>query len=399
MSVLVTADTYIHYVVTINGNSYSVSYSGGKLSYNAIIPNEDLCFFKEVWVAESRSAIAPLSSQGTLAKNAYLGFFFNETFTEFDNATDAIKHFDLNYIGLDMNVERGGNNQKKFILKPKGSNYSSFELRHASSGIQTTAPLIAMMNYYAQAFDFKLAQKRSIIDLLFEKNLTTQYRPEMELTDMPKYVHIHIEEPELSLDPTSQIQMLNEIIRLAFYSKVDSREIGLVLATHSPYIINSLNLLMKAHDCKTDIDGAHVGYDDLSVYQILSGGVADLKVKNIHYVNTDRLSEDDENTTSLSEFDLTEDNTQFVVGYKEGYASFCGNPFNLSVVNYDTYIGRYTGTKISDGKRRCDFILTDTDTYNIILLCEVTSSIGGIENLSRPIEKTQKDGTRTVVFR
>lgn len=98
----------------------------------------------------------------------------------------------------------------------------------------------------------------------------------------------------------------------------------------------------------------------------------------------------DENTTSLSEFDLTEDNTQFVVGYKKGYASFCGNPFNLSVVNYDTYIGRYTGTKISDGKRRCDFILTDTDTYNIILLCEVTSSIGGIENLSRPIEKTKK---------
>lgn len=292
MSVLVTADTYIHYVVTINGNSYSVSYSGGKLSYNAIIPNEDLCFFKEVWVAESRSAIAPLSSQGTLAKNAYLGFFFNETFTEFDNATDAIKHFDLNYIGLDMDVERGGNNQKKFILKPKDKNYSSFELRHASSGIQTTAPLIAMMNYYAQAFDFKSAQKRSIIDLLFEKNLTTQYRPEMELTDMPQYVHIHIEEPELSLDPTSQIQMLNEIIRLAFYSKVDSREIGLVLATHSPYIINSLNLLMKAHDCKTDIDGAHVDYDDLSVYQILSGGVVDLKVKNIHYVNTDRLSED-----------------------------------------------------------------------------------------------------------
>ena len=98
----------------------------------------------------------------------------------------------------------------------------------------------------------------------------------------------------------------------------------------------------------------------------------------------------DENTTSLSEFDLTEDNTQFVVGYKEGYASFCGNPFNLSVVNYDTYIGRYTGTKISDGKRRCDFILTDTDTYNIILLCEVTSSIGGIENLSRLLKRPKK---------
>ena len=30
----------------------------------------------------------------------------------------------------------------------------------------------------------------------------------------------------------------------------------------------------------------------------------------------------DENTTNLSEFDLTEDNTQFVVGYKEGTRLF-----------------------------------------------------------------------------
>ena len=30
----------------------------------------------------------------------------------------------------------------------------------------------------------------------------------------------------------------------------------------------------------------------------------------------------DEKTTSLSEFDLTEDDTQFVVDYKKGYASF-----------------------------------------------------------------------------
>lgn len=292
MNELVTPKTYICYVVTINGNAYTVTYSQGKLSYNASMPNEDLCFFKEVWVAESRSAIAPLSSQGALAKNVNLGFFFNETFAEFDDATDAVKHFDLNYIGLDMNVLRGGNNQKKFMLKPKDSSYSPFELRHASSGIQTTAPLIAMINYYAQAFDFKLAQKRSIIDFLFEKDLTTQYRPEMELAEMPKYVHIHIEEPELSLDPTSQIQLLNEIVRLAFYAKKNDRNIGLVLATHSPYLTNSLNLLMKAHDCHTDIGGAHVDYNEMSVYQIESGIVQDIKMRNIHYVNTDRLSED-----------------------------------------------------------------------------------------------------------
>lgn len=106
----------------------------------------------------------------------------------------------------------------------------------------------------------------------------------------------------------------------------------------------------------------------------------------------------DENTTSLSEFDLTEDDTQFVVDYKKGYASFCGNSFNLSVVNYDTYISKFNGTKIADGRRRCDFIMTDTDADSIIVLWEVTSSLGGIENLSRPIKKPKKDGTTMVAF-
>lgn len=292
MSALMSADTYIRYTASVNGHAYYVEYTGWKLSYNADIPNSDLCFFKEVWVAESRSVIAPLSSQGSLAKNSNLGFFFNETFSEFDDATDAVKHFDINCVGLDMNIVRGGNNQKKFILAPKDDSYQQFELRHASSGIQTTVPLVSLIYYYATTFDFKQAQKRSIIDYLFEKDLTTKYSPEMELSDMAKLVHIHIEEPELSLDPTSQIKLLNEIIRQAFYTKTEDRNIGIVMATHSPYIVNALNLLMKAHDCGTDIDGAHIGYEDLSVYHIISGKIQNLKIQNMHYINTDRLSED-----------------------------------------------------------------------------------------------------------
>ena len=116
------------------------------------------------------------------------------------------------------------------------------------------------------------------------------------------------------------------------------------------------------------------------------------------FYGVDRRCICDENITSLSEFDLTEDDTQFVVDYKKGYASFCGNSFNLSVVNYDTYISKFNGTKIADGRCRCDFIMTDTDADSIIVLCEVTSSLGGIENLSRTIKKPQKDGTTKVAF-
>jgi len=289
---LVDNKSYIEYRIEVNGHPYFIKYENGKLLTPDSIPNEDLVFSKEVWMSEMRSAIAPLSSRGSLAKNASLGFYFDETFNEFDIATDAMKRFNLSYVGLDMEVAKGGNNQKKIILKPKDGSYSSFELRHASSGIQTTAPLLAMVNYFATEFSFKAAQKRNIIDFLFEKDLTTKYHPEMELADIPGYVHLHIEEPELSLDPTSQLHFFNEIVRQSFYGTADDRNMGLVITTHSPYMVNHLNLLIKAHDCNTEIDGAHLDYGMLSIYHIQGGCLRDLKLQNMHFVNTDRLSQD-----------------------------------------------------------------------------------------------------------
>ncbi|MCM1034564.1 MAG: ATP-binding protein [Paludibacter sp.] len=289
---VVNKDSFIEYIAHINGHNYSIKYENGRLQTPSSIPNEDLVFMKEVWVSEMRSAIAPLAAKGSWAKNASLGFYFDETFSEFDEATELVKQFGLNYIGLKMNVIKGGNNQKKYELNPIDGSYGKFELRHASSGIQTTVPLMVLVQYYADVFSFKAAQKRNIIDLLYEKDLTTQYHPDMELADVPNVVHLHIEEPELSLDPTSQIRFFNELVKIAFEQKSDNRQIGLVMATHSPYIVNDLNLLIKAHDCQKTIDGAHLDYDNIAVYQLEEGRCQNLKMNNLHFINVERLSED-----------------------------------------------------------------------------------------------------------
>lgn len=289
---IVNNNSYINYTFSINNHKYELRYEDGKLSNIDTIPNSDLLFAKEVWVSEMRSAIAPIISRGSFAKNASLGFFFDETFKDFDIATDRVNHFDLDYIGLQMNVVKGGNNQKKLMMKPNDDSYEPFELRNASSGIQTTAPLIAMVNFFSNEFSFKAAMKRNIIDFLYEKDLTTKYHPEIELADLPNLVQMHIEEPELSLDPTSQIRFINEIIRHSFLLKSKDRNVELMFATHSPYIINNLNLLLKAFDCGKSVDGASLDYNDVSVYLLQNGTICDLKIKNIHYINTDRLSED-----------------------------------------------------------------------------------------------------------
>ena len=66
----------------------------------------------------------------------------------------------------------------------------------------------------------------------------------------------------------------------------------LAVATHSPYIINQLNLLMKAYDSGKDVEGASLNYSDLGVYRIIDGKVLDIKVENAHLVNPDYLSDD-----------------------------------------------------------------------------------------------------------
>jgi predicted metalloenzyme YecM len=65
----------------------------------------------------------------------------------------------------------------------------------------------------------------------------------------------------------------------------------IMMATHSPYLINHLNLLIKANDKDKLIEGAKLSYDDLSAYQVVNGKIIDLKIKNERLVNTNPLSD------------------------------------------------------------------------------------------------------------
>ena len=85
-------------------------------------------------------------------------------------------------------------------------------------------------------------------------------------------------------------------------------------------------------------------------------------------------------------FDLIDADTNFIVSRGIGDASFLNSKEELiSVIKYDRYIELFDGTKVSDGKRKCDFVLNDDRGSSIVLFCEITSYFGNIENLSAPI--------------
>lgn len=283
--------SYILYEVSINDHTYSLEYKDGTLNTKETnnIPNKDLVFLKESWISESRNIIPLWTSKASSNKRSDLGFYFHETQSDFDKATDNLQSVAMNFIGMNLAITKQGG-KKKYYISPNDGHYKEIELKYASSGVQTSAPLITLINYYSKAFSFKDAGRRSILDYLYEQDRLSSYRPDMEISEMGKIVHIHIEEPELSLFPTSQCQLIDDMVRLAFIDKTEDRSIGLMIATHSPYIINYLNVILYQNKSKR----AALSAQDMAVYRIFDGRLQSLLVQTQdgrYLVDTSDLTE------------------------------------------------------------------------------------------------------------
>lgn len=264
---------FIRYAVEVNGHEYYIEYTNGKMNAAGAqnIPNEDLLFLKESWVSESRNVIPVWVSKSSLNKKAELGFYFHETLSDFEKATEAMHDISMEYVGMNMYVV-GQNGKKKYYVTPLDESYSPIELKYASSGIQTSAPLIALVNYFSKSFSFKDAGRRSILDYLYDQDRLSTYRPDMEISEMKKKIQIHIEEPELSLFPNAQCKMIDDIVRIALMESSDDRDVELMLATHSPYIVNYLNILLNQNK-----EGrARVEANQIGVYRIFEGKLQNL---------------------------------------------------------------------------------------------------------------------------
>lgn len=194
-------------------------------------------------------------------------------------------------------------------------------------------------------------------------------------------IHLMIEEPELSMFPTAQRSSLNMLIDKCLNG---NKYMTLTLATHSPYIINHLNLLLKAFDKGVKIENAALDYHKTEVYVVEHGMVKSIKVQNAHLINTDYLSDDineiyneydklDEITmidllkrelpshyklhrtivdvpyeiTAEEHFDLTDRGLTSIVDYKTGNISFDhSNRTEVQVINYEAYLIGLEGNKI-----------------------------------------------------
>lgn len=285
-------DSYIRYEVTTDsGNVYTIEH--GKTKRKIELPEinkADLSFWKESFVSENRNVIPAWTANALTNKNASLGFYFHETMNDFAQAVKEDKEYDLSYLGLKLTVKHPKGRPTKLMVSPSDDAYTPIELTEASSGIQTSTPLSVIVQHFAKDYSFKNAFRRSVLDYLYDNELLTKFSPVIELADLPKYVHIHMEEPELSLFPDAQCRLIDDLVKNASIATANDRHMSIIMATHSPYILNYLNVLLHQHAKGR----AHIDAANMAVYRIYDGSAQDL------------MSEDDKGNTIVDTYDLTE---------------------------------------------------------------------------------------------
>lgn len=224
---------------------------------------------------------------------------------------DCHKHYDQEHkveildLGVNYYFDASAKERNDKITHANGVTYN-IPLYDASSGLQSVVPLVVLMEYlttqyfqnYGKETSFLKKNKmdellvnlcdrllpknteRTVLErfsdtkLLYQsgdasaKETLTRLTEIFESLSQPHSISFILEEPEQNLYPQTQVDVLKNIITCCNRNNQNSA----VVTTHSPYVINYLNVLLRRPVDSSDCISA----DDLSVHLIHDGGLLNL---------------------------------------------------------------------------------------------------------------------------
>ena len=275
MGKMFTKNSILIYRMVMDADvSYEVRIENGKL-FVPSIAKEHLLFCKASFISENRNVIPTWTQKAWKNKGATLGFYFHETNEDFGCASEGEKELIMDFVGMKMIITHPKGKPTRYQIVPTDGHHAPIELIEASSGIQTSAPLALIVDYFAKDFSFKEAFNRSVMSYLYEMENLSKFKAVSEPTSLPKIVDVHIEEPELSLFPDAQCKLIEKIFYTALHAKND-RTLNMMMATHSPYILNNLNIVLN----QTNEQRARLNNNNTAVYRIYEGEIQDLLMQD-----------------------------------------------------------------------------------------------------------------------
>lgn len=275
-------DTYIKYV----GEAYTFEYKEERLYISKRRSDAEYLLPKVMYIPAERNFMVAIE-QAEKVRNLPPSLVTLQE--EYLKALGSMKEpFPL----LDgFAIEYNKQNKIAYIVKDK----SKVRAHKGASGLQSLLPLLLVSSYLSSSISNgptttlsadERATLRKKIERIQEDSSLSDHLKKIIIEDLskvitPRCIWCIVEEPEQNLYPLSQKEVLLALLR----NRQNSRGSGLVMTTHSPYIINYLSICVKAHQvahgASPDIiakvekiipQASLLAPQDLSIYEIDEDG-------------------------------------------------------------------------------------------------------------------------------
>ena len=203
--------------------------------------------------------------------NAKFPYHLEDTFLNFNHAMKSFpKGFTIESTDVVLTQENTIFGVMSYYISNKKEGDSPFhiEFQNASSGTKTVSFVELITHFYTHShlFDFNEVLENQYKRLGIGGDGIKQWQDKKTLS-------IFIEEPELSLFPSAQRRLLNRLVRDCFAeNKQENCVTNLAFATHSPYILTSLNNLLLAGEIGKNSDKKDVVHNIISKEYWLTAG-------------------------------------------------------------------------------------------------------------------------------
>lgn len=241
------------------------------------IPADQLSLEKISFIADTRNLVADILENKETAKRQY---YLNETYEDYVKATDSIKSFNVDYLGVKLEVRKTPQGIKHIISSTEKGRAYDIKLSEASSGTKNIMPLDLIVEYYSRKFDIISSMNQAIFSYVTKADALKEFKAIENIGELKhKRVHLFIEEPKLSLFPDSQLSLMDFIVDRVVANPPEDYEMSLMIATHSPYIVNYLNVQMSRMDRAANKDMVAINEGQLDVYRVFEGELQPLLIK------------------------------------------------------------------------------------------------------------------------
>jgi predicted ATPase len=280
----IRAETIIEY----RGKAFSFTFKNSEFSASKSTKDEYL-LPKIMYVPAVRNLLSVVDRPDKFKNLPSMLYTFNDEY-------DAAKNLFAEGLELPINEAIFEYDKLNKLANIVGADHSyKLRLSEASSGFQSTVPLFLVTKYLSDNLNVEedpsikessLEEQKKLekeLKLIMEdKQITPEVRQaylrQFSAKRKPVCLLNIVEEPEQNLFPSSQQNVLNELLKYVNAKKGNR----LIMTTHSPYLINYLTLAVEAGNLKEKVNTIElknklkeivplestVNADDLVIYEL-----------------------------------------------------------------------------------------------------------------------------------